>query len=196
MLGHGWNPKSAPIFAAAPAAAALRPPCPPGPPVVIVAPASQLALLGTSPGFAVVATGAAPLHYQWSRNGTPIAGATSDHFRVSGLGWPDAANYTVAVSNAAGAVTSPAAELTAVVPDEMSAPPRLPVIPGTVYSVTAYGAVGDGQADNYADAIQRRRLEHCGRPQGGGISDEFPPRARPYLSGAAHARETRSTLGG
>ena len=47
------------------------------PPAITVAPYSRVDPLGSTVNFTVAATGTAPLNYQWSFNGTPIAGATN-----------------------------------------------------------------------------------------------------------------------
>jgi sugar lactone lactonase YvrE len=56
--------------------------------------------------FSVVATGRAPLQYQWLRNGTPIAGANSDRYAVAVSPADTGARFSVVVSNSAGSVTS------------------------------------------------------------------------------------------
>ena len=67
--------------------------------------------------FNIAATGAAPLSYQWLRNGTPIAGATSPTLTISStLPADHSARYSAVVSNSAGAVTSADAVLTQELP--------------------------------------------------------------------------------
>jgi glucose/arabinose dehydrogenase len=70
-------------------------------------PASVTLLVGQSVTFKVTATGAAPLHYQWRRNGSDIAGenATSYRFTSAEVG-DDGTAFDVVVSNAFGTVTS------------------------------------------------------------------------------------------
>ena len=46
------------------------------PPAITAQPLDQMAGMGASATFSVAATGTAPLFYQWTRNGTDIAGAT------------------------------------------------------------------------------------------------------------------------
>ena len=81
-------------------------------PVVSTQPTSQTASLGGTLTLSVVATGTAPVSYQWSRGGVIIAGATSATLALTNLQASDAAAYTVAVSNAGGTVTSNAATVT------------------------------------------------------------------------------------
>ncbi len=62
--------------------------------------------------FSVVATGNAPLSYQWQKNGTALAGATNTAYNITAVSATDAGSYTVVVSNAVGTATSAAATLT------------------------------------------------------------------------------------
>lgn len=67
---------------------------------------------GTTSGpitLSVDATGAAPLAYQWAKDGKAIDGATSAAYTISAAKGTDAGSYTVMVSNSAGSVTSDAA---------------------------------------------------------------------------------------
>jgi hypothetical protein len=67
--------------------------------------------------FSVTATGTAPLSYQWRRNGTPIAGATSATLTMSSaLAADHGARYSAVVTNSAGSVTSTDAVLTEELP--------------------------------------------------------------------------------
>ena len=176
VLGGGWNPLAAPVFVAATRAAAGASAV--GAPVLAVSPSSQIALLGTDPALAVRAAGSGPFAYQWSKNGTALAGETAATLRFHHLTWDDAANYTVTASNAAGSVTSAPAQLTAVAP-AMMAPPKLPAIPEAVFDAGAYGAVADGVTDNTA-AIQKTIA--AALAAGGGVV-EVPAGAKPYLCG-------------
>jgi hypothetical protein len=75
-------------------------------------PADQSIPMGLSATFAVTATGSS-LQYQWQKNGTPIAGATSSSYVTPSATFTDTgSSYTVTVSNADGMVTSSAASLT------------------------------------------------------------------------------------
>ena len=82
-------------------------------PGITTQPGSQSVQAGQSATFSVVATGTAPLSYQWRRNGTAIAGATSATYHTPTTGSADnGAVFSVVVSNAAGSITSGAATLT------------------------------------------------------------------------------------
>ena len=82
------------------------------PPTIASHPASLNSALGANATFAVTATGAAPLSYQWRKNGTAISGATSASFTVTAAQSADGGNYTVTVTNSRGTATSNAATLT------------------------------------------------------------------------------------
>ena len=81
-------------------------------PLITVQPGNQSVPLGLAATFSVTATGTA-VQYQWSRNGTPIGGATGNTYTTPATVATDTgATFTVAVSNSAGAVTSNPASLT------------------------------------------------------------------------------------
>jgi hypothetical protein len=81
------------------------------PPSITTQPASQTAAQGANVTFSVVAAGTAPLSYQWKLNGVDIAGATASSYTRSNVQPADQGNYTVAINNVAGAVTSANAAL-------------------------------------------------------------------------------------
>jgi hypothetical protein len=75
-------------------------------------PVSQTVISGSSVTFTVAATGSSPITYQWTRNGSPISGATSASLRLSGVTSSSAGNYQARVTNPAGSVLSDIAVLT------------------------------------------------------------------------------------
>ncbi len=81
-------------------------------PVISSQPRSQAVSAGTAATFAVGATSALPLIYQWQRNGVAIPGATTAVLGIARAQAADAGNYTVVVSTSAGSVTSAVAALT------------------------------------------------------------------------------------
>src|SRR6266567_2424808 len=88
-------------------------------PSITTQPTSQTVIAGQTASFSVVATGTAPLSYQWQKNGAAISGATSSSYTTPAATTSDnGAQFTAAVSNAAGSVTSDVATLTvnAVIP--------------------------------------------------------------------------------
>jgi hypothetical protein len=90
------------------------------PPTITVPPQSQIAGVGSSPTFQVVALGTTPLAYQWQFDGVDLIGATNATFTLSNVRIADDGSYTVIVRNPAGSVTSASARLT--VTDRLDAP--------------------------------------------------------------------------
>ena len=82
-------------------------------PTMTTQPTNQTVTVGQTATFTVVATGTAPLGYQWQKNGTAISGATSASYMTPATTSADnGAQFVVVVSNSAGSVTSNAATLT------------------------------------------------------------------------------------
>jgi hypothetical protein len=82
-------------------------------PTITTQPADQSIRAGQTATFSVVASGTAPLSYQWRRNGAAIAGATSASYTTPAETTADnGATFAVAVTNSAGSVTSRSARLT------------------------------------------------------------------------------------
>ena len=85
----------------------------PVPPSITIQPASLTVNAPESASFSVVATGDAPLGYQWRRNGVAIGGATSASYVLDPTAVADSGvQFDVIVSNTAGTVTSAPATLT------------------------------------------------------------------------------------
>jgi sugar lactone lactonase YvrE len=80
-------------------------------PVITRAPASQTVAPGANATFSAAVSGTNPLSFQWNFNGTPIPGATSSAYTISGASTSDDGPYSVTVTNPAGTVTSAAATL-------------------------------------------------------------------------------------
>jgi len=99
--------------------------------------------LGATAMFSVAATGTAPLSYQWSKNGTAVAGATSSIYTTPPtMPGDNASTFVVTVTNVAGSQTSNSATLTVNVPPMITAQPQSQTVgvgtPAT-FSVTATG---------------------------------------------------------
>ncbi len=93
------------------------------PPTITTQPQGKTICAGGSVTFSVVASGTAPLNYQWARDGTALSGATSASYTINPVSSSDAGTYTVTVRNAAGSTTSSAVTLTVNVPPTLSAHP-------------------------------------------------------------------------
>jgi hypothetical protein len=81
-------------------------------PSIVSQPGSQSVPMGLTATFSVVANGSS-LKYQWSKDSTPIDGATNSTYITPATAFSDTGeNYSVTVSNSLASVTSSAAELT------------------------------------------------------------------------------------
>jgi hypothetical protein len=109
-------------------------------PGITVPPAPVSVTTGATATFTVVASGTAPLAYQWLKSGAAISGAISASFSITGAQAADAGNYSVTISNSAGAVTSSAAALSVttatVAPAITAQPASITVSTGAAASFT------------------------------------------------------------
>ncbi len=81
-------------------------------PVITSHPASLSVTAGSNATFSVTASSALPITYQWQRDGTAVAGATTASYTINNITSNNAGTYTVVVSNDGGSVTSSPASLT------------------------------------------------------------------------------------
>ncbi|MEI6084375.1 MAG: immunoglobulin domain-containing protein, partial [Verrucomicrobiota bacterium] len=81
-------------------------------PSITTQPASQSVTAGSGATFSVVASGTAPLTYQWRFNAANIAGATASSYSLANAQAANAGAYSVVIGNSAGTVTSVNATLT------------------------------------------------------------------------------------
>lgn len=97
-------------------------------PAIASGPTGQTTAVGANVQFLVTASGAAPLAYQWRKDGQPLAnignrsGATAAHLTLTAVTAADAGAYDVIVTNAAGAATSATAHLVVTSPDDNGTP--------------------------------------------------------------------------
>ena len=80
-------------------------------PVITEQPRALVVGPGDQAGFAVTASGAAPLNYHWYRNGIPVPDVSSDLLLLPNVQAAQAGDYTVTVSNLLGSVVSTAVHL-------------------------------------------------------------------------------------
>jgi alpha-tubulin suppressor-like RCC1 family protein len=115
------------------------------PPVITTQPQSQTIPSGNNTTFGVAANGSGSLSYQWSFNGTNLAGATTASLTLTNVQFNQAGNYAVLVTNAFGSVLSSNAVLTvtAIRPTIQAQPTNQTVfVNGTAtFSVTATGSL-------------------------------------------------------
>jgi len=113
------------------------------PPIILAQPQSVTAIEGQSASFFVFATGDAPLSYQWSFNGTNLAGATNATLNLTAVVPSQAGLYSVLITNLSGSTNSDAATL--------STPPSLPLILAQPQS--QYVPAGLGVNANFSVAV-------------------------------------------
>jgi glucose/arabinose dehydrogenase len=125
-------------------------------PVITGHPQPATVTIGQPVSFTVTATGAAPLGYQWYRDGTTLEGETQATMDIASVVATDAGNYYATVSNADGEVLSNKALLTITAPvDEQ--PVALVVKPaeGETYragAAIAFEGTGTDPQDGALDA--------------------------------------------
>ena len=84
-------------------------------------------LAGQSPAISVTVTGTPPYFYQWRDNGANLAnggvygGVFMNTLTLTAVTTNNSGNYTVAITNAAGAVTSSVSVLNIVLPPQLAA---------------------------------------------------------------------------
>ena len=111
-------------------------------PTITTQPKSQSVNEGNSVTFSVVATGTAPLSYQWYKDGKAISGATGSSYTISSAKSSDAGSYYVIVSNSAGSVTSNTVTLTITAKPVITTQPRSQTVNegnSVTFSVVATG---------------------------------------------------------
>lgn len=115
-------------------------------PAITTQPANQTVTVGQTATFSVIATGTAPLGYQWLKNSANITGATAASYTTPATASTDnGAQFDVVVSNGAGSKTSTMARLTvnaaALAPTITTQPANQTVTVGqtATFSVTATG---------------------------------------------------------
>ena len=118
-------------------------------PAVTTPPVAASVTAGQTATFSVVASGTAPLTYQWQGNGTDIPGATSATYTTPATTTAmSGQSYAVVIANAAGSATSAAATLTVTA---VTTPPvacaSVPAAPGgLVATASSASAVSIGWA--------------------------------------------------
>jgi hypothetical protein len=85
-------------------------------PIITAQPQNQTRVIGQTATFNVVATGPAPLSYQWRLGGSSLNGATNSSLVLLDVQPANAGTYSAVVSNSAGIATSSNAVLTVIPP--------------------------------------------------------------------------------
>jgi Concanavalin A-like lectin/glucanases superfamily/Regulator of chromosome condensation (RCC1) repeat/Immunoglobulin domain/Immunoglobulin I-set domain len=135
-------------------------------PVITVPPTNESVTVGNNTSFSVVATGSAPLSYQWYYNAATIGNATNAMLVLTNVQSSNAGSYSVTIVNVGGSTNSPSATL-GVNPAVSVAPPAgltnwwpaennaLDVIAGAngfLYGNTAYATGKVGQSFHFSGA--------------------------------------------
>ncbi|MGD9851194.1 MAG: choice-of-anchor Q domain-containing protein [Nitrospirales bacterium] len=115
-----------------------------GSPTITTHPANATVTEPAAATFSVVATGTAPLSYQWRRGGTNISGATSASYTLTPTSnsLDNGAIFSVVVSNAQGSVTSNNATLTVNAPSYSFPAPLVTPTPSSTLTTTTVTFTG------------------------------------------------------
>jgi hypothetical protein len=82
-------------------------------PSITTQPGNQIVTAGQTATFSVLASGTAPLSYQWRKNGANISGANASSYTTAATTTADSgSSFSVVVNNSAGSATSNGATLT------------------------------------------------------------------------------------
>lgn len=109
-------------------------------PTITTQPASQTVAVGQAATFSVVASGTAPLTYQWQSNGTAISGATAASYTTpAAVAANNGTGYNVVVTNSVGSVTSSTAVLSVTTSSCGTVPAAPNGLTATASSSTAIG---------------------------------------------------------
>ncbi len=126
-------------------------------PTITTQPVNQRVTAGQTATFGVVAAGTVPLSYQWQKNGSNIAGATSSSYTTSVTTTSDSGStFAVVISNTAGTVTSAAATLTvnpATLVSIAVTPANPSITKGATQQFTATGTFSDSTTQVLSNAV-------------------------------------------
>jgi sugar lactone lactonase YvrE len=156
-------------------------------PLVTTNPANQTVNVGQTATFTVVASGTAPLSYQWRRGGTAISGAAGSSYTTPAtIAGDSGATFDVVISNSAGNVTSATASLTVVTPaltlTITQQPANATVAAGAAASFTAAANCSGGTV-----TYQWQKL-----PAGGAFADVAGATNATYTTPATQAADNAS----
>ncbi len=112
-------------------------------PVITQQPTNLTVNVGNTAMFAVTATGAVPLSYQWSFNHTNLLGATNATLTLPNVQLSQAGSYAVVVTNFIGFTNSSAALLTVVNPAPSCDAPPLGIVAWWPGQGNAFDIIGN-----------------------------------------------------
>jgi hypothetical protein len=113
------------------------------PPSILTQPQSQTVAAGASPTLSVGAMGASPLVYQWRLNGTNLSSATGASLTLNNAQPANSGPYDVIITNLYGSITSSVANLSVLLPPQVTGQPQdQTAVVGTnvTFAVTATGS--------------------------------------------------------
>jgi hypothetical protein len=113
-------------------------------PIITSSPMTTTPKLGGSVTLSVRATSAAPLHYQWRRNGEPIPGAVGSDLTLAQVQVTDVGCYDVVVMHGGGAVLSESANVWVQLPPIVTQNPVSALAPAGTNLTLRAGAIGTG----------------------------------------------------
>ena len=93
------------------------------PPAILSPPTGRVVTNGTATALSAVADGTPPLSYQWTLNGTNVAGATNSTLTIASAQSADAGDYAVQVSNSFGTEQSSPASMSVGAPPVITGQP-------------------------------------------------------------------------
>jgi hypothetical protein len=120
------------------------------PPAILTQPTNSTILAGGTADFVASATGSGPLIYQWSFNGTVLAGARTNELRLTNVQASQAGSYVLLVTNLSGSATSAAAQLKVLVAPSASAP----VLTSSGVSISVETVLGLNYLLEYKNELQ------------------------------------------
>jgi len=123
-----------------------------GEPWVTVPPFNRSVLAAGIVTFKCLATGNAPLSYQWQLNGTNLSGATDSVLNLTNVPMDLAGRYRCVVSNALGSIASADARLRVVPPPLVFDPPATYLGQTNVFKLHLSGLAGIGPITLFASS--------------------------------------------
>ncbi|MBB5059284.1 hypothetical protein HDF16_004007 [Granulicella aggregans] len=115
-------------------------------PTITLSPVSQTATIGRTATFTASATGGSvPLTYQWSKNGTPITGATAATYTTPGTTATDNAAAFTVVASSGGIASAPSAKAVLTVSTANPSTVTYPGAIGTDLNNNTNGAYPDSE---------------------------------------------------